>query len=104
MCTPWKPGVSTPTAIVSIRTVAWPLVNSNSAIATCVPSGALRCVLMLFCGAACISGVLADDGEGAPVQIAGVVPGTDDACWGDEHALTSTTQVMVATTLTATLR
>ena len=24
-----------------------------------------------------------------PVQIAGVVPETDDACWGDEHALTN---------------
>jgi hypothetical protein len=32
---------------------------------------------------------LVEDGEGDPVQIAGVVPGTDDACWGDEHALTS---------------
>jgi hypothetical protein len=72
--------------------VAWLVVNSNSAIATAWPSGALRWVVILFCGAAgaaSIAGALADDGEGDPVQIAGVVPGTDDACWGDEHALTN---------------
>jgi len=33
------------------------------------------------------------DGAGDPVQIAGVVPGVVDACWGDEHALTSATQL-----------
>jgi hypothetical protein len=31
-------------------------------------------------------------GAGDPVQTAGVVPGTVDACCGDEHALTSATQ------------
>jgi hypothetical protein len=32
------------------------------------------------------------DGALAPVQIAGVVPGTFEACWGDEQAPTSATQ------------
>jgi hypothetical protein len=31
-------------------------------------------------------------GAGEPVQIDGVVPGTVEACCGDEHALTSATQ------------
>ncbi len=70
------------------------LLNSNSAIATWVPSGALRWVVMLLrgaAGAASAPGVFAD-GAGDPVQIAGVVPGIVDACWGDEHALTNATQ------------
>jgi hypothetical protein len=96
MCNPWKPGVSTPTPVVWILTLALVLLNSNSAIATGVPSGAFRWVVMFFCadaaGAASAPGVVAD-GAGDPVQIAGVVPGIVDACWGDEHALISTTQL-----------
>jgi hypothetical protein len=38
------------------------------------------------------SEAFAPDGDGDPVQIAGVVPGADDACWGDEQAPRSTTQ------------
>jgi hypothetical protein len=35
----------------------------------------------------------AADGAGAPVQIGGTVPGVDDACWGDEQALSATTEL-----------
>jgi hypothetical protein len=42
-------------------------------------------------GAASAAGVFADC-AGDPVQIGGVVPGMVEACWGDEHALTSATQ------------
>jgi hypothetical protein len=33
------------------------------------------------------------DGAGDPVQTGGVVPGFDDPCCGDEHALSSATAV-----------
>jgi hypothetical protein len=33
------------------------------------------------------------DGAGDPVHTGGTVPGIVDACCGDEHALTSATQV-----------
>ncbi len=46
------------------------------------------------------------DGAGDPVQMAGVVPGTDDACCGEEHALSKTTLVTAprADRVTTTLR
>ena len=48
---------------------------------------------MLGCPAPRASVPELPDGAGDPVQTAGVVPGIDDACWGDEHALTSATLV-----------
>ena len=92
MCTPWNPGASRPWPLVAMVTVAYPLLKSNFAVATSVPSGVRRWVLKL--GTGCAASVPeAPAGAGDPVQIAGVVPGTDDACWGDEHALTSATLV-----------
>jgi hypothetical protein len=62
--------------------------------------GALRWVVTL-CGAGAPPSAPeapeapeAPDGVGDPVQTAGVVPGIVDACWGDEHALSSATQVV----------
>jgi hypothetical protein len=58
----------------------------------------------------CVVGALAGpeipDGAADPVQTGGTVPGVVDACWGDEHALTSATQVAAdnADMVTATLR
>ncbi len=73
--------------------VAKPLLNSNFAVATWVPSGAFRWVVML-CGASAPPSVPEiPDGAGDPVQIAGVVPGVVDACCRDEHALSSATQL-----------
>ena len=59
------------------------VVNSNFAIATAVPSGALRWVVMFGDAAGAPSGFPVPDGAGDPVQIAGVVPGLDDGGWFD---------------------
>jgi hypothetical protein len=69
------------------------LLKSNFAVATWMPSGVRRWVLRLGVKGCTPSAPEAPAGAGDPVQIAGVVPGTDDACWGDEHALTSATLV-----------
>jgi len=45
MCKPWKPGESMPAATVSTVTVAYPLVKSMVASATCLPSAVLSCVV-----------------------------------------------------------
>src|ERR1700756_2313185 len=45
MCRPWKPGESTPAATVSTVTVAYPLVKSMVASATCLPSAVFSCVV-----------------------------------------------------------
>src|ERR1700722_2048148 len=88
MCTPWNPGASRPSPLVAMVTVAYPLLKSNFAVATWVPSGVRRWVLRLGTGSAA-SVPDAPAGAGEPRQISGLVPGTDDACWGDEHALTN---------------
>src|ERR1700693_516777 len=44
MCKPWKPGESTPAATVSTVTLAYPLVKSMVASATCLPSAVFSCV------------------------------------------------------------
>ena len=45
MCKPWKPGESTPAVTVSTVTVAYPLVKSMVASATCLPSAVFSCVV-----------------------------------------------------------
>lgn len=45
MCKPWKPGESMPAATVSTVTVAYPLVKSMVASATCLPSAVFSCVV-----------------------------------------------------------
>src|ERR1700740_2362975 len=69
-----------------------------------MPSGAFNWVVMLCAAGRCWSpsapGV--PTGAGDPVHTAGVVPGTVDACCGDEHALTSATQAAAESAETAT--
>jgi hypothetical protein len=45
MSSPWKPGVRMPAATVSTVTVAYPLVKSMVASATCLPSAVFICVV-----------------------------------------------------------
>jgi hypothetical protein len=45
MWKPWKPGESIPAVTVSTVTVAYPLVKSMVASATCLPSAVFSCVV-----------------------------------------------------------
>lgn len=47
MCSPWKPGVRMPVAMVSTVTVAYPFVKSRVAFATGVPFAVFSCVVRL---------------------------------------------------------
>jgi hypothetical protein len=69
------------------------LLNWNVAVATWVPSGALRRVVMFADAPGPASAFPVVDGAGAPVQIGGTVPGVDDVCSGDEQALSRTTEL-----------
>src|ERR1700704_5114215 len=90
MCRPWKPGVSSPGAVVSTVTVAKPPANSMSAVATVVPSASFSWAVSFSPLVAAVA--LGDaDGDGEPVQIDGVVPGDVAGCSGGLQALKAST-------------
>src|SRR4029077_13643578 len=81
MCRPWKPGVSTPGAVVSPVRVAQPPGNSMSAVAPGVPLASFSWAVSfspLATGAASCPPEPSPgeaEGDGEPVQTEGVVPG-----------------------------
>ena len=81
MCRPWKPGVSSPGAVVSTVTVAKPPANSKSAVATVVPSASFSWAVSFSplgsfaLAGPCQPSLAEAEGAGEPVQTDGVVPG-----------------------------
>src|SRR6478672_277864 len=75
MCSPWNPGASLPLAVVCTVSVAKPPVNSMSAVATVVPSVSFSPLGSAEVVGAGPSSPADAEGDGEPVQIAGVVPG-----------------------------
>src|ERR1700709_559975 len=79
MCMPWKPGVSWPDAVVLTVTVANPPENTNSAVATDVPSAVFRSAGRVSPAVVVVASApwpaSPADGGGEPVHTGGVVPG-----------------------------